>query len=52
MYYNTIKTLLTFYCLTLQKYETALKMESDIEIVFLDAVNPQLYKLYIGLEPV
>ena len=41
MYYNTIKTLLTFYCLTLQKYERALKMESNIEIVFFDAVNPQ-----------
>ncbi len=52
MYYNTIKILLTFYCLTLQKYERALKMESNIKIVFFDAVNPQFYKFHIGLEPV
>ncbi len=52
MYYNTIKTLLTFYFLTLQKNERALKMESNIEIVFFDAVNPQFYKFHIGLEPV
>ena len=45
MYNNTIKTLLTFYCLTLQKYERAIKMESN-------AVNPQFYKFHIGLEPV
>ena len=43
--YNTFRSLLTFYCLTLQKFETALKVESNIEIVFFDAVNSQFYKL-------